>query len=432
MASLDLLDRDGGADGRGDAEGGDGFDSGGGADARNIATLIPIKAPACSMTDWLQNEGRLITSVPQMIAELNGQMVACGLPLHRTMVILRTLHPLFISEGYSWTADNGKVEMFSASHQMLSNERYLASPVRLIFDGSLGIRRRLAHPDCPRDFPILDDLAEQGVTDYLILPLRFSDGRNYAASWSTRAAGGFTDQQVERLTALMPTYAMALEIRSMHNIARNLLDTYLGHKTGERVLNGAIQRGSVETINAVIWYSDLRGFTAMTDKLPSDTLLELLNDHFEQIVGPVTERGGEVLKFMGDGMLAIFPIDELGGAEKAAKVALEAAEEALARTVEHNENREDTALPPSHFGVVLHLGEVVYGNIGSPDRLDFTVIGPAVNQAARMERECRQLGRSLLTSAAFADAVPVDMVSLGHHALRGTSEPQELFAPPSA
>ncbi len=393
------------------------------------ATRFPIVTPACSMLDWLQNEGRFVPSVAELVANLNEKMVACGMPLYRTMVILRTLHPLFMSEGYSWNADSGKVEMFESSHQMLSKDVYLASPVRAIFEGSPGIRRRIGDPDCPRDFPILDDLAEKGVTDYLMLPLRFSDGRNYAASWSTRAPDGFSDGQVERLTALMPIFAMALEVRSVHNISRNLLDTYLGHKTGERVLNGAIRRGSVETINAVIWYSDLRGFTAMTDRLPSDVLLDLLNDHFEQIVEPVNQRGGEVLKFMGDGMLAIFPIDELGGEAKAAELALAAAQDALARTAELNKDRDRAMKPLIHFGVVLHLGEVVYGNIGAPDRLDFTVIGPAVNQAARIESDCRHLGQPLLMSSAFAKAVPTTLASMGEHILRGSNDPQELFAP---
>lgn len=416
MAPLDLVDD---------------IDLGGdkGSGPGSAATLIPVAAPACSMVDWLQNEGRFITSVHELITALNQQMVGCGMPLYRTMVILRTLHPLFISEGYSWNADSNKVEMFEAGHEMLSNESYLASPVRLIFEGSPGIRRRLADADCPRDFPILDDLAKRGVTDYLMLPLRFSDGRSYAASWSTRHPGGFSDAQVERLAALMPIFAMALEVRSMHNISRNLLNTYLGRKTGERVLKGAIRRGSVETINAVIWYSDLRNFTAMTDRLPSNVLLDLLNDHFEQIVRPVTERGGEVLKFMGDGMLAIFPIDELGSESEAARLALEAAKEALACTAKHNDDLASTLVPEIHFGVVLHLGEVVYGNIGAPDRLDFTVIGPAVNQAARIESDCRHLGQPLLTSTAFANAVPSEMTSLGQHALRGTDVPQEVFAP---
>ncbi len=418
--ALDLVGQTG-VDNHSDWRGGDGAEMG--------ATRFPIVTPACSMLDWLQNEGRFAPSVAELVANLNEKMVACGMPLYRTMVILRTLHPLFSSEGYSWNADSGKVEMFGSSHQMLSKDVYLASPVRAIFEGSPGIRRRIGDPDCPRDFPILDDLAEKGVTDYLMLPLRFSDGRNYAASWSTRAPDGFSDGQVERLTALMPIFAMALEVRSVHNISRNLLDTYLGHKTGERVLNGAIRRGSVETINAVIWYSDLRGFTAMTDRLPSDVLLDLLNDHFEQIVEPVNQRGGEVLKFMGDGMLAIFPIDELGGEAKAAELALAAAQEALARTAELNKDRDRAMKPLIHFGVVLHLGEVVYGNIGAPDRLDFTVIGPAVNQASRIESDCRHLGQPLLMSSAFAKAVPTTLASMGEHILRGSNDPQELFAP---
>ena len=168
------------------------------------------------------------------------------------------------------------------------------------------IRRRLADPACPRDFPIVVDLDEQGITDYLILPLPFSDRARYGVSFATKAAGGFTNQQLNRLAQLTPTLASVVEILSVRRIAQNLMTTYLGRETGQRVLDGMIQRGSTESINAAIWYSDLRGFTYLTDRLPSNVLISLLNDHFERIVGPIEANGGEVLKFMGDALLQSF------------------------------------------------------------------------------------------------------------------------------
>ena len=268
------------------------------------------------------------------------------------------------------------------------------------------------------------------MTDYLALPLPFSDGRNYAAHFATKAPGGFADDQITLIMAQISMLAMVVEILSVRQVTTNLVDTYLGHKTGERVLNGAIRRGSNETLQAAIWYSDLRGFTAMTDRLPTDVLLGILNDHFERVVAPIHRHGGEVLKFVGDGTLAIFPLADLGGAGNACAAALAAVKEAARETTRPNAKRRAEDLPEIHYGVALHLGAVTYGNIGAPDRLDFTVIGPAVNQAARIETQCRTMGRHFLTSAAFAEAANVPLLSLGVHALRGVREPQELFTLP--
>jgi adenylate cyclase len=216
---------------------------------------------------------------------------------------------------------------------------------------------------------------EEGISDYLILPLPFSDRAHYRVSFATKAAGGFTDDQLTRLAELVPTLASVVEILSVRRIAQNLMSTYLGRKTGQRVLDGMIQRGSTETINAAIWYSDLRGFTYLTDRLPSDVLISLLNDHFERIVGPIEANGGEVLKFMGDALLAIFPIDALGSEAQAATAALHALDGALMATADRNLERRQDGQPEMDFWVALYLGDISYGNIGAADRLDFTVMG---------------------------------------------------------
>ena len=391
-----------------------------------VATTVPRFKPTCTVMEWLQTEARR-RDTADLLGELNKRLIETGVPLARTGVVLRTLHPQYVAGAYMWNDQTNVVEVREAGHEMLSNDLYLRSPIKAIYDGSPGIRRRLIDAHCPDDFPILADLREQGITDYLVLPLQFSDGRQYAASWATRAATGFSDQQVERLAELMPTLAMALEVRSVRRIAQTLMDTYVGPQAGARVLNGAIHRGSTETIDAVIWYSDLRGFTRMTEGLGSDEVLALLNEHFEQVAVPISENGGEILKFMGDAVLAIFPLADVGGAKAATRAALKAAKEAWARTTEVNAARREDGRPEISYDMALHLGEVVYGNIGASNRLDFTVIGPAVNQAARMEGYCRTLDRGLVVSAAFAEAADKGLISLGFHALRGVPEAQELF-----
>ena len=393
-------------------------------------STLPTLPTECSTTEWLQNHARYCIDVPTLLGEFARRLCLTDVPLHRCGLVLRTLHPLISGGAYVWRADTTAVRTIEISHESLQRDAYLNSPVRLIFEGAAGIRRRLGDADCPRDFSILADLDAEGVTDYVVLPLPFSDGRNYAAHFATMVAGGFSDDQVRRIMTQLPLLAMVVEVLSTRRIATNLVDTYLGHKTGERVLNGAIRRGSNETLQAAIWYSDLRGFTAMTDRLPIDVLIGLLNDHFERIVAPIHRYGGEVLKFVGDGTLAIFPIADLGGAGNACAAALAAFNEAARETAHHNAKRRADDLPEISYGVAPHLGAVTYGNIGAPDRLDFTVIGPAVNQAARIESQCRTMERPVLTSAAFAAASQVPLLSLGVHALRGVRQPQELFTLP--
>ena len=388
-------------------------------DPDTLAALLPI-APAaeseCPVFDWVENFGRYTDGIPSLVTEVCNRFVDNGMPLDRLSIVMRTLHPQIAASGYMWRYGAKELSLFTADHQTQSRESYQDSPVRLVFEGSPGLRRRLADPDCPRDFPILVDLDSEGVTDYIILPIPFSDGRSYACSWATRAPGGFTDQQAARIQAIMPTFSLVLEILATRDVTRNLMDTYLGPKTGDRVLNGAIYRGVNETIEAALWISDLRRFTAMSDELAPPVLLGILNDHFERIVGAIEQYDGEVLKFIGDSALAIFPIDQYGGALGAAEAAVGAAREAVRRLAERNSECRDKNLNTLGYGIALHMGEVVYGNIGAPNRLDFTVIGPAVNHTARIEQLCRTMDRPVLVSAAVAEATSEAVTSLGFHA----------------
>ncbi len=401
------------------------------AEAAQVAsTALPVVQQTCSVHSWLELAGRNSPDIAGLLAEVAPLLRCDGVPVERVTIMLRTLHPRIAAQAYIWRGPEEGVKVYEAGHAMLSNEAFLNSPIQRIYQGWPGVRRRLADRSCPRDFPILADLDEAGMTDYLALPLPFSDGARYTVSFATRAEGGFTDAQLQRLSALAPTLALVVEVFSVRGISRNLMHTYLGRKTGERVLNGAIQRGSIEGMEAAIWYSDLRDFTALADRLPAAELLELLNDHFEHVVSAVHDQGGEVLKFMGDGTLAIFPIADFADAEAACCAAICAAGAALKRTEGHNNERNQNGQPTIEFGIALHLGWVDYGNVGAPDRLDFTVIGPAVNRAARIAGECRRLIKPVLTSAAFADAVPRRLAEIGTHRLKGVAEPQALHTLP--
>jgi adenylate cyclase len=291
------------------------------------------------------------------------------------------------------------------------------------------LRRRLCDSDCPLDFSVLQQLKAEGGTDYVAIPMVRSDGETNAITFATDYKCGFTEHEIAGLEYVAQALGVIVELQSSRRIAKSLLDTYIGRRTGERVLSGSIRRGTGETIRAVIWDNDLRGFTALADRLPSEALNGLLNQYFEIMAGAVMAEGGEVLKFIGDGMLAIFEIGDTADIGHACHSALQAARNAAITAEQCNAERLAAGTPAIRFGIALHLGEVYYGNIGAPGRLDFTVIGPAVNQASRLEKLSAELGRSIVTSASFAAAAPQHLESLGFHRLRGVAEPQELFSP---
>lgn len=394
------------------------------------AANLPGPDYQCPVFEWTENFGRYAESIPTLIGEVGRRFQECGLPLARLSVVIRTLHPQIAAAGFVWNGETREMTEFTGDHQSQSSESFQRSPVRVVFEGAPGLRRRLADPDCPRDFPILEELEAEGVTDYVILPIPFSNGQTYACSWATKAPGGFPDAALERITALMPAFALVIEILAVRMIARNLMDTYLGHSAGERVLQGQIYRGVNETIESVVWISDLRRFTRMSDEFAPPVMLGILNDHFERVVGAIAAQGGEVLKFMGDLVLAIFPVDPELGARPAIDAALTAARDATEQVAAGNAARREKGLDEIDFGIALHHGTVVYGNIGAPDRLDFTVIGPAVNQTARIEALCRTLDRQVLVSQRIAEGTDAELVSLGFQALRGVREPQEIFTLP--
>jgi adenylate cyclase len=251
-----------------------------------------------------------------------------------------------------------------------------------------------------------------------------------AVTWSTDRPGGFTDADIAKLEAINPALAAIVDTRAVRRISGNLLDTYLGPQAGRRILAGQIFRAQGERMRAVIMMTDMRNFTGLSDQLAGDEVIELLDEYFDAVVSPVEERKGEVLKFMGDGVLAIFPAEDDEDFAPSSLRALEAATEGLERLATVNQSRQARGVPELRIGIGLHLGEVIYGNVGATDRLDFTVIGPAVNLASRIEGLTKRLLRPLLTSSAFAEICPRPLVSLGFHPVRGLYNPEEVFGLP--
>ena len=298
---------------------------------------------------------------------------ATGLPLWRVTLHTATLHPQVAGLGLRWWRDRGVTEEFTIALGAEESSEFLSSPIRdSVLKGKVA-RFRLTEIQ-GREFPLLRRLQEAGGTDYLTLPLFRLLDRYPVTTWATDAQDGFTVDHIARLSALVPVLAVVIEARLMRRIARDLLDTYLGRQAGQRVLAGQIRRGCGERVRAVIMASDLRGSTALSDHLPPDEVIELLDAYFERVAEPVQTHGGDVLKFLGDGVLAIFPIAELGEME-AATAALQAAAEILGGLAAYSHAPERRGRSPLRAGIGLHLGEVIYGNVGAPIRLDFTVIG---------------------------------------------------------
>src|ERR1700676_1182038 len=300
------------------------------------------------------------------------------------------------------------------------------SPIRIAYEGGGPLRCDLSAPGRDGEFSILEDLRRDGLSDYIVYSVPFADGSHKALALATTRRGGFNSDELALFEAMIPAVAFNLEVQALRRTARTLLDTYIGRQSGGRVLEGQIQRGTGETIRAVIWLCDLRGFTNLSETLPRDALIDLLNCYFGPMCDAVAAQGGEILKFIGDAMLAIFPIRADTAATCAA--ALLAAERAQAALIEENRRRLGAGLARIDYGLALHVGDVMYGNIGSDTRLDFTVIGPAVNLTARIESMCRQLGRPLLLSADFVKAGAINAESLGAFSLKGVAAEQEIFA----
>lgn len=382
--------------------------------------------PVAPVIDWLLREGRLLTETQALLERLAEQLLQAGAPLWRLRLGFFTIHPQLAAWAHVWTRGE-PLRVERVPYGVQRTGAYIGSPAQEMVERRAPVRYRLDRLS-PSAHPVLHELAAAGGRDYLLLPLRFSDRSLNVLALATDAQAGFSEHDVRSFEALSHPLAAVLEVAATRRLAETLLDTYVGHRTGRRILQGQIHRGDAEEIDAALWYSDLRGFTPLTETLPAPRLLDLLNSYFELVSAAVTPRGGEILRFMGDAMLIVFPAEAGGALGSACRAALDAALESFERAGQLNSQRRLEGCPEIQFGVGLNAGKVIYGNIGAPERLDFSVIGPAVNRAARLESMTKELGVPLLMTGTFAAALGRPTRSLGVHPMRGLEQPVEVFA----
>src|SRR3984893_8698628 len=393
---------------------------------------------------WAVRQGLLGIGAAELFEGFCRRLALAGVRLWRASAAMRTLHPQWGGYSYTWRRDLNAIEPAQFERGDEHRRVWLTSPFAFLVaqaqtrpgdaDPWLHLRRRLTGPEAQLDFSVLEELADDGATDYFAQIVRFgpegdaSRGTGIAYSFATDRREGFGEDDVTLLRAVLPALSLAMMAHAGHTIASGLLEAYLGGDAGRRVHAGAVERGSVESIRAVLWFADMRGFTSIADKTPGLMVIDLLDDVFETLTASLRSRGGQVLKFMGDGMLATFPFVD-ATRDETRRRAIDAAVEAMHALDRLNGARCEIGKPAAEVDPALHAGEVLYGNVGAVDRLDFTVIGPAVNEVARIETLCEPLGRKVLVSAEFAAAAGGSqrLEPLGYHRLRGVREPRAIY-----
>jgi adenylate cyclase len=390
---------------------------------------------------WLVEAGLANTSTPELLDGFSQRLVAAGVPLARVWFSSTGLHPERRASTVVWQ-DGGIVDQASFAYAQMQTPTWLESPFRYMMDRrEPRMRRRLVGEHAVLDFAVLAELREAGFTDWLSLFYGFGWAHEHRAddllglvtSWATRRANGFDDGDLAAIEEMAGTLALAAKASTTSETAREVLSTYLGRDPATRVIAGHVRRGAVGRMAAVILYADLRGFTDFTDVAPPEEVTRRLNAYFDCAGAAIATAGGEILKFLGDGILAVFLLPPGSDASVVAAAALDASRMLLAGVAELDAVETVAGHPPLPVDVVLHAGDVTYGNVGTSERLDFTVIGPVVNEAARLEALCKDLDRSLLVSDAFVRTAPAlrgTLRSLGVHRLRGVREPREVFALP--
>jgi adenylate cyclase len=382
---------------------------------------------------WITDAALAGLSEEEILAGLCERETANGLPLARALVLIDTLHPVYQGRAFRWTRAQKQTTLTEYGRTDADAGRWERSPFYWLEQSGESILRRRLSTQTDKEFGIFPELRSDGMTDYVALASRFAGGEMIGemdgvySSWASDAPEGFSDDDIAEIRRLMPSLALAVKSATLARVAGTLVETYLGRDPGRRVLQGRIKRGVPERIQAVLWFSDLRGYTRLSDTATPEEIIPLLNDYADAIISAIHDEGGDVLKLMGDGTLAIFAADDRRHSSEAALAAAFAARRGVA---EVNQERAAAELPKTDMYLGLHIGDVFYGNIGSKERLDFTVIGPAVNEVSRIASMCRSLEQPLLVSSAFAEAIGESrsrLISVGRYALRGVGRPQELF-----
>lgn len=380
-----------------------------------------------ALFDWLV-DGAPGAATPMAVLERFGpDLVSAGVPLERMAAFVRTLHPSVMGRRFLWEKGNPRVEAREAPWELLSSPQFKQSPVAKVFESG-NVERHVLGADATLT-PDLAELRASGFTELVVYPLKFMGGSVHAITFSTKAPGGFSDVHLATLQHVVRPLARVGETLALMRTAVNLLNAYVGNDAGDRILKGQIQRGDTQNLECVLWFSDLRGFTTLSGTRTPKEIIAILNEFFECQVPAIEREGGQVLKFIGDGLLAMFPVSAARGPKVAGEAAVRASSEAFAALERLNGVRAGRGEGPLAFGVALHVGEVAYGNIGGASRLDFTAIGPAVNLASRIESTTGKLGKRVLVSGELRAHLDAPTRSVGHHELKGISAPVELFEP---
>jgi adenylate cyclase len=376
---------------------------------------------------WLINGTQDERFIDNIFAEMCVRLQRAGIPVKRASLHVLINHPQWLGARMMWADGMREAEIVRIDHDVRGRSEYIDSPANEIHDGATEVRENLERdPALGRKHSVYDEMRAKGLTDYVAWPIYHTLGKRHFVTFATDRRGGFDDAHLAGLFNVLPALALVSEIRVKNRLARTLLETYVGSHAGELILAGAMTRGSGTTVRAAILICDLRDFTRISDNWPRDDVIDLLNGYFDAMSEPIARHGGEILKFIGDGLLAIFPLSQ----PSACANLLRAVAEARQAVVALNEKNSETGRETLNYGIGVHVGDVMYGNIGSRTRLDFTVIGPAVNMASRLEALTKELGRPVLLSRAFADLVEgeFDLERVGKYPVRGFNDKIELFA----
>ncbi|HEU0146182.1 MAG TPA: adenylate/guanylate cyclase domain-containing protein [Bradyrhizobium sp.] len=376
---------------------------------------------------WLTNGTRDERFIDNIFLQMCERLQRAGIPVKRATMHVMIQHPQWLGAKIMWADGLREAEITRADHEVRERSEYIGSPVSEIHDGATELRENLERDAAlGRQHAVYEEMRAMGLTDYVAWPLYHTLGKRHVVTFATDRPGGFDDTHVEGLMRLLPVLALVSEIRIKNRLARTLLETYVGSHAGELILAGATRRGTGTTVRAAIMICDLRDFTRISDNWPRDDVIDLLNGYFDAMSEPIARHGGEILKFIGDGLLAIFPLSQ----PNACANLLHAVTEARQAMMALNETNLEAGWAPLNYGIGVHVGDVMYGNIGSSSRLDFTVIGPAVNMASRLETLTKQVGKPVLLSHAFADLVKdeFELERVGEFPVRGFNDPIELFA----
>jgi len=372
---------------------------------------------------WLTSEGRILGDETRIVSHYCASLQKLGVPLSRVRIGQNYSNPLISAWGIVWTPQ--ETQKYTVPITVRTSSAWRGSPFEHVVTTRTVLRKRLMDMDLSEEHEVYRELRQDGVTDFLAMPLEYGDGSVQGSSFSTEHADGFGDQQIELLEATRHALSSALEPIAMRESQKSLLRTYLGDGPAQEIGKGNIKRGEHKSVYAAILFADLRGFTAKSEIWPEAKLLDVMGDYFEMVVAPIQDCGGDVLKFMGDGVLAIFEATE--DTDAACTSAVHAAVKSLENLRAYNGKAKVEGGEQIEFVIGIDFGQVTFGNIGSPDRLDFTVVGSAVNVASRVQGLCKELGEQVLITPSVQSHAPDHAETLGHHALKGLGDAVEVF-----